>query len=102
MIFRQIFWSHSTEKLRQEPSNVSESSKCEVSKEIVSKNGISRFSVENFLAQSAEGFRCGTLRYIRNFQLSKNFMRKRVISLFSVEFFSRKTPIKFIGEPFCV
>ena len=81
------------------PSNVSESSKCEVSKKIVSKNGISRFSVENFLAQSAEGFRCGTLRYIRKVRLSKNFMPKRLISLFSVNFFSRKMPIKFIGEP---
>ena len=102
LIFRQIFWSHSTEKLLQEPSNVSESSKCEVSKKIVSKNGISRFSVENFLAQSAEGFRCGTLRYIRKVRLSKNFMPKRLISLFSVNFFSRKMPIKFIGEPLCV
>ena len=30
--FLSIFLSHSTEKLREEPSNVSESSKCEVSK----------------------------------------------------------------------
>ena len=76
MIFRQIFWSQSTKKLRQEPSNVSEISKCEVSKKIVSKNGISRFSVENFLAQGAEGFRCGTLRYIRKVRYRKNsFLR---------------------------
>ena len=102
MIFRQIFWSHSTEKLRQEPSNVSESSKCEVSKNIVSRNGISRFSVENILAQSADGFRCGTLRYIRKVRLSKKFMPKRLISLLSIDFFSSKMPIKFIGEPLCV
>ena len=86
LIFRQIFSSHSTEKLRQDPSNVSKSSKCEVSKKIVSKSGISRFSVENFLAQSAEGIRCETLRYIRKVRLSKKFMPKRLISLFSVEF----------------
>ena len=85
MIFRQFFWSHST-KLRQEPSNVLESSKCELSKKIVSKNGISRFSIENCLAQSAEGFRCGTLRYIRKVRLSKKFLPERLISLFSVEF----------------
>ena len=102
MIFRQIFWSHSTKKLRQEPSNSSEMSKCEVSKKIVSKNGISRFSVEIFLAQSAEGFRCGALRYIRKVRLSKKFIPKRLISLFSVDFFSLKMPIKFIGEPLCV
>ena len=67
MIFRQIFWSHSTENLRQEPSNVSESSKCEVSKEIVSKNGISRFSVESFLAQVPKDF------VVEQFGISEKF-----------------------------
>ena len=71
MIFRQIFWSHSTEKLREEPSNVSESFKCQVSKKFMQLNGMSRFSVEYFPSQSAEGFRCGTLRYIRKVRLSK-------------------------------
>ena len=65
------------------------------------KNGISRHSVENFLSQSAEKFRWGTLRYIRKVQLSKNFMPKRVISLFSVEFMSRLLPIKLAGKPLC-
>ena len=64
----------------------------------MNENGISRFSVENFLAQSAEKFRCGTLRYIRKVRLSKNFMPKRVISLFSVEFFSRILPTKLGRE----
>ena len=86
-VFLRFFLSHSTEKLREEPSNVSKSFKCEVTKKILNENGISRFSVENFLAQSADKFRCGTLRYIRKVRLSKNFMPKRVISLFSVEFF---------------
>ena len=35
----------------------------------------------------AEKFRWGTLRYIRKVRLSKNFMNKRLITLFSVEFF---------------
>ena len=87
--FPWFFLSQSTEKLREEPSNVSKSFKCEVTKKIFNENGVSRFSFENFLAQSADKFRCGTLRYIRKVRLSKNFMPKRVISIFSVEFFSR-------------
>ena len=89
--------SQSTEKLREEPSNVSKSFKCEVMKKILKENGISRFSVENFLAQSAKKFRCGTLRYIRKVRLSKTFMPKRVISLFSVELFSRILPKNSVG-----
>ena len=65
---------------------------------ILNKNGISRFSDENFSAQSAERFRCGTLRYSRKGRLSKKFMPKRVISLFSVEFFSRIMPINLGRE----
>ena len=101
-VLLRFFLSHSTEKLREEPSNVSKSFKCEVSKKNLNKNGKSRFSVENFLAQSAERFRCGTLRYIRKIRLSKNFMPKRVISLFSVKYMSCLLPIKFVGEPLCV
>ena len=68
----------------------------------MNKNGKSRFSVGKFLAPSAERFRCGTLRYMRKVRSSKNFMPMRLISLFSVEFFSRILPIKFVGEPLCV
>ena len=82
MIFRRIFLSDSTEKLREEPSNVSESFKCEVLKKILNKNGISRFSVENFSARSVERFRCGTHRYITKGRLSKNSMPKSVINTF--------------------
>ena len=96
--FPSIFLSHSTEKLREEPSNVSKNSKCEVTKKILNENGISRFSVEIFLAQSAEKFRCGTLRYIRKVRLSRIFMPKRVISLFPVDFFSRILPTKLGRE----
>ena len=97
-VFLDFFLSQSTEKLREEPSNVSKSFKCEVTKKIFNENGISRFSVENFLAQSANKFRCGTLRYIKKVRLSKNFMPKRVISIFSVEFFSRILPTKLGRE----
>ena len=70
-------------------------------KKILKKNGLSRFSIETFSAQIAERFRCGTFRYIRKVRLSKNFIPKRVISLFSVEFMSRLLPIKLAGEPLC-
>ena len=70
-------------------------------KKLMLKNGISRLSVENFLSQSAEKFRWGTLCYIRKVRLSKNFMPKRVMSLFSVEFMSRLLPLKLAWEPFC-
>ena len=48
--FLGYFLSHSTEKLREEPSNVSKNFKGEVSKKNLKKNGKSRFSVEIFLA----------------------------------------------------
>ena len=60
-VFPRFFLSHSSEKLREEPSNDSDSFKCQVSKKLMQKNGISRLSVENFLSQSAEKFRWGTL-----------------------------------------
>ena len=50
-----FFVSH-YRKLREEPSNASKSFNCEVSKKFMNKNGISRFSVGNFLAQSAKYF----------------------------------------------
>ena len=40
----------------------------------------------------------GNTTYIRKVRLSKNFMPKRVISLFSVEFMSRLLPIIFVTE----
>ena len=100
--FFSIFLSHSTEKLREEPSNVSESFKSQVSKKLMHKNGRSRFSVENFSLQGAKRFRWGTLRYTRKVRLSKNFMPKRLISLFSVELYSLMLPIKFVREPLFV
>ena len=100
-VFLGFFLSQSTEKLREEPSIVSKSFKCEVTKKIFNENGISRFSDDTFWAQSADKFRCGTLRYIRKVRLSKNFMPKRVISIFSVEFFSYTANKARSGIPLC-
>ena len=66
----------------------------------MNKNGMSRFSVESFLSEGAEKFRWGTLRYTRKVRLSKNFMPKRLISLFSVELYSLMLPIISLGNPF--
>ena len=51
-VYLQFFLSQSTEKLLEEPSKVSESFKCQVSKSFMQKNGISRFSIEFFLSRS--------------------------------------------------
>ena len=48
--FPSIFLSHSIEKLREKPPNVSESFKRQVSRKFMHKNGISRISVEIFLS----------------------------------------------------
>ena len=54
----------------------------------------------NFFCLGLKKKRWGTLRYIRKVQLSKNFMRKRAISLFSP--FSRFTAYKIRwGTPLC-
>ena len=44
----------------------------------------------------------GNSSYIRKVRLSKNFMTEWLISIFSVEFFSRILPTKFVGDPLCV
>ena len=51
-----------------------------------------------FCLRVPKDFRCGKLRCIRKVRLSKKFMPKRVISLFSVDFFSRILRIKFVTE----
>ena len=50
--FPSKFLSHNIEKLPEEPSKVSESFKCQVSKNVMQKNGIPQFSVEVFLSRS--------------------------------------------------
>ena len=68
----------------------------------MNKNGMSRFSVESFLSEGAEKFRWGKFRYTRKVRLSKNFLPKMLISLFSIELFSLMLPIKFVREPLFV
>ena len=66
-----------------------------------SGEGVSRFFAKNFCL-SAEKLLWGTLRCIRKFRTSQNFMHKKGISLNSVENLCLLVPIKFVGEPFWV
>ena len=50
-----------------------------------------------FFCLKTEKIRYGTLRCFRKFQVSKNFMHKKGISLFSVEFFSSHSTEKLRG-----
>ena len=66
------------------------------------REGVSRFSVENFLSHSTEKFRWGTLLCFRKFRVSQNFIHKKRIPLNSVEKFLSHSADKFVGEHFCV
>ena len=48
-----------------------------IEKFYASERGLSRFSVENFLSHSTKKIRWGTLRCIRKFRASQNFMHQR-------------------------
>ena len=61
--------------------------KREVSKKLSIRTEYHDFPSKNFLLRLPKDFRCGKLRCIRKVRLSKKFMPKRVISLFSVDFF---------------
>ena len=66
--------------------------------------GVSRFSVENYLSHSAEKFRRGTLSCFTNFGYRKKIMNKRGegVSKFSVENVLSHSAEKFRREPFTV
>ena len=67
------------------------------------KKGISLFSVEFFLSQSAKKNRKGTLPYFENIPVSKNFMHRRGASRFCRIFLSHLTETEsFVKEHFCL
>ena len=75
-----------------------------VSKNIMDKRGISRFSVEN-LFHSTEKLRRGTHLCFRNFLLSKKFLDKgggRECHDFPSQIFCFTVPKNFVREPFSV
>ena len=66
--------------------------------------GVSRFSVENFLSHSAENFRRGEsfsvslISGIKKFNASEGYV---TIFDFLSKFFCLTVPKNFVGEPFC-
>ena len=65
--------------------------------------GLSRFSVEFFLSQSAENFRRGFLLCFTEFLVSKKFLEKRwEYPEFPSKFFCLTLPGIFVGEPISV
>ena len=64
------------------------------------QGGVSIISVEYLLCQSAEKFRRGNIVCLY-FRVSKMFMLQRVMSQFSVQFFSLTVPKHFVEKPFC-
>ena len=65
------------------------------------KGGISRVSVENFLSDSAEKFRSGTLQCVINFGYRKILCFKGLCNDFLSKKFCLIVPKHFVVEPFC-
>ena len=63
--------------------------------------GVSRFSVENFLSHITKKFRWETLRCFRKFRVSQNSMHKKGISLNSVEKFLSHSADKIRRRTLC-
>ena len=67
------------------------------------KRGVSRLFVQNFLSHGTEKFRWGTLRCIRKFRVSKNYMhQRRGVSRSPSKIFCQTVPKNFVGEHFGV
>ena len=69
------FWSHSAEKFRGHPFNVSEN--LGYRKNLCILGGITFFRRKFFLSHSAEKFRGHPFNVSRKFGVSKNFMHNR-------------------------
>ena len=64
------------------------------------REGVSRFSVKNFLSHSAEKFRKGILLFLRKFLLSKSFMDEKAgYHVFPSKIFGLTVPKNFVGIP---
>ena len=65
------------------------------------KGGISRVSVENFLSDSAEKFRSGTLQCVINFGYRKILCFRGLCNDFLSKKFCLTVPKHFVAEPLC-
>ena len=68
------------------------------------REGVSHFSVENFLSHSTKKFRWGTLRCIGKFRVTKIFMHKRGrgYHISQSKTFCHTVPKNVVGEHFVV
>ena len=98
-VYLRIFLSQSTENFLGEPSKVSESFKCQVSKNVMQKNGIPQFSVDCFLSRSQKKI------VGKHFGISEKFGYRKTSCLRGRYHFSPLFPgllsINFVGEPLC-
>ena len=97
-IFSRNFWSHSAEKFRGHPFNVSEN--LGHRKILCIVEGITVFRRTFFVSQCRK-ISWASLQCLRTFGVSKNFMHNRGYQVFPAKIFGL-SPKKFRGHPFNV
>ena len=98
---RQFFFAHFRKNQQGNPSVLC-FRKFLAAKIFMDKNeGISRVSVENFLSDSAEKFRSGTLQCVINFGYRNILCFRGLCNDFLSKNFCLTVPKHFVGEPFC-
>ena len=93
------FWSHSAEKFRGHPFNVSE--KLGYRNILCIIGGITIFPRKFFVSQCRE-ILWASLQCLRKFGVSKNFMHNRGYHKFPSKHFCVTVPKNFVKEPFSV
>ena len=90
------FWSHSAEKFRGHPFNVSEN--LGYRKILCIIGGITFFR-RKFLVSQCRKFSWASLQCFRKFGVSKNFMHNRGYHVFPSKIFGLTVPKNFVGMP---
>ena len=93
------FWSHSAEKFRGHPFNVSEN--LGHRKILCIIGGITSFRQKIFVSQ-CQKISWAYLQCFRKFGVSKNFMHIRGYHVFPSKIFCLTVPQNFVREPFSV
>ena len=93
------FWSHSGERFRRHPFNVSEN--LGYRKILCILGGITFFR-RNFFVSQCRKISRASLQCFRKFGVSKNFMHNRGYHKFPSKIFCLTVPKNFVKEPFSV
>ena len=101
-IFRRKFFVSRYRKISLKNPSVLCFGMFPVAKKFMDKRegGVSKFSVENFLSQSAEKFRRGTLKCVINFGYRKILCFRGLCHDFPSKVFCLTVPKHFVEEPF--